>query len=129
ERNAYRAAILALEESVRVFQKEEDQVKLDVRRRLRDLEEARESVLIQTQAVTLAESRVRSTDLFLQAGRAAIRDVLDAQESLLSAQNSLSSALVGYRVAELEIQRDMGVLEVSVGGAWQEYDPAKEMGQ
>ena len=49
------------------------------------------------------------------------RDVLEAQESLLSAQNSLTAALVSYRIAELELQRDMGVLEVDWKGNWREY--------
>ncbi|MGB2823773.1 MAG: TolC family protein, partial [Phycisphaerae bacterium] len=67
--------------------------------------------------------RVTSTDLFLEAGRAAIRDVLEAQEALVQAQNSLTAALVAYRIAELELQRDMGVLEVNEKGLWREYRP------
>ena len=112
-----------LENAVRDFQEMEDEVKADVRGALRTLLESRESVQIQGQAVELAEKRVHSTGLFLQAGRAAIRDLLEAQEALLSAQNSLISALVGYRIAELELQRDLGVLKVSVDGMWQELDP------
>ena len=59
--------------------------------------------------------------MFLEAGRAEIRDVLEAEESLVSAQNALSAALVAYRVGELELQRDMGVLEVDEEGLWKEY--------
>ncbi len=73
----------------------------------------------------LAKRRVKSTELFLQAGRAEIRDILEAQESLASAQNALTAALVNYRVAELELQRDMGVLEVDEKGNWREYQPGK----
>ena len=76
----------------------------------------------QARAVTIAERRVRSTDLLLQAGRAEIRDLLESQEALLNAQNALASALVGYRVAELELQRDLGVLEVDEKGLWKEYN-------
>jgi outer membrane protein TolC len=71
--------------------------------------------------VALAKRRVASTNLFLQAGRAQIRDLLEAQEDLISAQNALTAALVSYRVAELNIQRDMGVLEVNESGLWKEY--------
>lgn len=122
ERNAYRNALIDLRERVRAAQSTEDEIKLQIRSALRELTQARESVVIQSEAVALAESRVRNTDLQLQAGRAEIRDVLFAQESLLSARNALTSALRGYRVAELALQRDMGVLEVNTEGLWKEYD-------
>jgi outer membrane protein TolC len=90
---------------------------------LRTLAQARQSYVIQHQAVALAERRVDSTNAFLQAGRAEVRDLLDAQESLLEAQNALTAALVDYRVAELELQRDMGLLRVDAKGLWHEYQP------
>ena len=93
ERNAYRASYIALEQSVRDVQELEDQIKLSVRNALRMLLETRESIIIQARSVQLAERRVQSTALFLQAGRAEIRDILEAQESLVSAQNALTTAL------------------------------------
>lgn len=66
---------------------------------------------------------MKSVNLFLEAGRAQIRDLLEAQDSLLSAQNSLTGAVVDYRVAELGIQRDMGLLKIDEKGLWQEYLP------
>ena len=123
ERNAYRKSLIGLENAVRDLQKLEDQIKLDIRNTLRDLKAAREGLLTQIKAVTLAEKRVRSTDLFLQAGRAQIRDVLDSQEALLNAQNALTSAVVTYRIAELALQRDMGLLQIDANGLWTEYTP------
>jgi outer membrane protein TolC len=123
ERDAYRATFITLEQTVRAFQALEDDVKLEVRQSLRALLEARESVLIQEQAVKLAADRVTSTNLVLEAGRGEVRDVLDAQESLLEAQNALTAAMIRYRVSELSIQRDMGVLEVDSLGLWREYVP------
>jgi len=126
ERTTYRKRLIALEQAVRNLQDLEDRTKLDVRAALRALLEARESLKIQGQAVTLAEKRVKSTDLFLQAGRAEVRDVLDAQEALLSAQNALIDAAVRYRITELELQRDMGLLQVDEKGLWQENIPQEE---
>jgi outer membrane protein TolC len=123
ERNNYRKAYINLERAVRDVQAQEDKIKLDIRRNLRTLLETRESLLIQTKSVKLAEKRVRSVNMFLEAGRAAIRDLLEAQDSLLQAQNSLTSAIVSYRVAELELQRDMGVLQINEKGLWVEYSP------
>ncbi len=123
ERNAYRNGYILLERAVRNVQNLEDEIKISIRNKLRDLLESRESLRIQARSVTLAQKRVRSTNLFLEAGRAEIRDLLEAQEALLSAQNSLTAAIINYRIAELELQRDMGVLEINEKGLWREYTP------
>ncbi|MBU0637237.1 MAG: TolC family protein [Planctomycetes bacterium] len=126
ERNSYRASLIRFEQAVRNVQDLEDQIKLAVRNRLSELLEARESFQIQAQAVTVAERRVESTSLFLEAGRAEIRDVLEAQSALVSAQNALTAAVVNYRVSELALQRDLGVLEVNEQGLWQEFFPTQK---
>jgi outer membrane protein TolC len=123
---SYRRSYLALQQAVREFQELEDDVKLAVMNRLRDLREARESLRIQALSVELARRRVRGANLNLQAGRVEIRDLLEAQEDLLSAQNSLTAAKVDYRVAEWELQRDLGVLQVHPNGLWTEYRPERE---
>ncbi len=123
ERNAYRNSLITLEQATRNVQTLEDQIKLSVRNQLRSLLESRETLKIQAQSVVVAEKRVRSSNLFLEAGRIQIRDLLEAQDSLLSAQNDLTAAVVNYRIAELEIQRDMGVLNVNEDGLWQEFIP------
>jgi outer membrane protein TolC len=123
--NAYRNSYITLERAVRNVQENEDQIKFQLRNELRSLIEARENYKIQTQAVDLARRRVKSSELFLQAGRAETRDVLEAQESLLSTQIALTEALVNYRISELELQRDMGVLKVDHEGLWNEYEPKK----
>lgn len=125
ERDQYRATLIDLEESIRDLQVLEDGVKQDVRERLRTLLEAREGQRIQAAAVALAKRRVSSAKLFLEAGRAEVRDLLEAQEALVSAQNDLTAALIDYRIAELELQRDMGMLEVSEGGVFVEFDPLR----
>jgi len=122
ERNVYRESLLDLEAAVRSLQSKEDEIKLDIRRNLRMLRQYRETLIIQSQAVTLAERRVKSTDTLLQAGRAEIRDLLEAQGALLSAQNSLTGAVVSYRLQEFDLQRNLGVLTVSAEGQLQELN-------
>jgi outer membrane protein TolC len=120
---AYRASFLNLEQAVRALQNLEDTIKLAVLDRLRTLREARETLRIQALSVELAQRRVRGATLNLQAGRVQIRDLLEAQEDLLGAQNSLTAATVSYRVAELQMQRDLGILQVGPDGLWQESHP------
>ncbi|MFG0245310.1 MAG: TolC family protein [Phycisphaerales bacterium JB052] len=122
ERNSYRNALISYEQTIRALQDAEDSVKFDVRSTLRDLLEARESIKIQAESVRVAQRRVDSTNLFLQAGRAEIRDLLEAQNDLNSAQDALTNAVVNYRIGELELQRDLGVLVVRSDGLWTEFD-------
>ncbi|OHB53426.1 MAG: hypothetical protein A2Y12_14475 [Planctomycetes bacterium GWF2_42_9] len=120
---AYRDSYINLQQSVRDVQSLEDSIKLDIRNALRSLLESRENMYIQVKAVEVAQKRVRSVNLFLEAGRAQIRDLTEAQDALLLTQNNLTSAIVQYRIAELEIQRDMGVLEIDENGLWKEFVP------
>jgi outer membrane protein TolC len=123
---SYRNSFINLERAVRNVQLKEDEIKTQVRNVLRDLLEARENMYIQAKAVYIAQKRVRSVNMFLEAGRAQTRDLLEAQDALLSAQNALTTSVVDYRTAELTIQRDMGVLQVNEKGLWQEYSPGEK---
>ena len=116
ERVAYRNRLIDLERAVRAVQAMEDDIKLSVRNALRDMKLARENLRIQTVAVGLAEKRVRSVSLFLEAGRAQMRDLIEAQDALLAARNGLTSAIVDYRIAEMELLRDTGTLLVDKQG-------------
>lgn len=123
EQIAYRDSFIALEEAVRDVQELEDQIKISIQTSLRTLRTARESLSIQATAVAVAQKRVRSINLFLEAGRAEVRDLLEAEESLFSAQNALTAALIDYRTAELRLQADMGLLALNEEGLWREYIP------
>ncbi len=125
ERNEYRNSLIALESAVRDYQSEEDKLKQSVREQVRGMNENRETLTIQFMAVSLAERRVESMNILMQAGRAEMNDFLDAQQSLLSAQNSLYSAIVGYRIDELNLQCQLGILDVSVAGLWKETRPSE----
>lgn len=118
---ALRRALLQQQQQYRDLLELEDTIKSQVRNQLRQLRQSREGLRIQQESVQLAKRRVASTQLFLQAGRAQIRDLLEAQNDLVAAQNALTAALVAYRLAELRLQRDMGVLRVTPDGLWQEY--------
>ena len=122
ERNAYRNALIAMEQAVRAYQSEEDALKQRIRQDMRQLSQTKEQLKIQFVAVQLAERRVRNQDLLMQAGRADMTVVLDSQAALVSAQNSLYSAITSYRGQELELQRDLGLLDVTVDGTWREAD-------
>ncbi len=118
ERVALRERMLDLDKAVRAHNRLEDRIKIDVRSRLRELLSEREGMRIQAKGVAVAKKRIGSTTLFLKAGRAAIRDLLEAEDALLNVQNALTAAVVGYRVAEMALMRDMGVLAVDEKGVF-----------
>ena len=126
ERNFYRATLIAAQAAVRQTEQSSDAIRLSLRDELRSLETEREAYKIQQNAVDLAERRIESTSLKLDAGRADTRDLLEAQESLLQAQNAATSALIDYILARLELFRDLELLRVDERGIWVDEAPLKE---
>jgi len=115
ERNSYRSALITLDRRTRDLSLLTDQIRNQIYSAWRRLEEARESYRIQKRSVELAEGRVESTTLLLDAGRVEVRDLLDAQDDLVQARNRLTSAMVDFRIAMLELWRDMEVLAFEDG--------------
>ncbi len=116
ERNAYESAVRALETAERAIEIKEDSTRQLIRDDIRSLNSAWNSYVIQSEALQVAQRRVRSTTLFQQAGRSSTRDLLDAEASLLSARNSVVGAIVTYRMAGLKLRRDMSVLTITEEG-------------
>jgi outer membrane protein TolC len=118
ERNAYRKALIGLQQQRREYEDFTDTVKLQVRQAYRQLEEAAERYHIQKNNLELAEKRVESTTLLLEAGRLTTRDVLESQDALLEAQNNVTDALVAHSIAKLNFFQDTGILQVRPDGMW-----------
>ncbi|MCL1921092.1 MAG: TolC family protein [Kiritimatiellaeota bacterium] len=119
ERNAYKRQLIAIEQAKRDVEEKEDAIKAAVRNGLRKLAAAEASYKIQVAALGVAELRVASNTLFMELGRSTMRDMLEAQSTLLQAQNNLCNAVIGWRISELELRRDMGVLAISETGVWE----------
>jgi len=128
ERNNYRRALIELDRKRRNYELQRDRVVQQVWAAWRRLEEARASHRIQLRSVELARQRVDSTTLLIEAGRAEMRDLLDAQAALVRARNNLVGTLVDYRIAMLELWRDMGVLGFRNGTFVQEEADAELTG-
>lgn len=116
ERNAYRSALVRYEAERRGHERFLDRVSTDVRDAIRQARNARASYQIQVRAVELAERRVRSADLNLQAGRADTRDVLESQAALLEAQNAATAALIDFNLAMFDLYLQLEVLRVDEAG-------------
>lgn len=116
DRNAYRSALLDLQSAMRAEEDARDRVLSGLRDDLRQATNARQRHQVQITAVSLAKRRVESTELNFDAGRVQTRDLLEARRSLLSAQNSATSALRDFAISRLRLYSDLELLEVSPEG-------------
>ncbi len=111
-----RQAHLDLDDAVRAEEAIQDRLKAQIRTALRAVAQSRESYAIQEKAVAVARRRVESVNEFMLRGDATTRDLLEAQDALVNAENDLVGALVDYRVAYLNFYRDTGALVVKPEG-------------
>ncbi|HET6163942.1 MAG TPA: TolC family protein, partial [Planctomycetota bacterium] len=123
ERNQYRAALINVELQKRVASLSEDGVRQDVRVDVRKLAQVMETVRLQRLGVEVAERREASTALQLSMGRSQIRDYTDAVNSLNDARNALTRALIDHHIAELELSRDIGLIELRTDGILPKFTP------
>jgi outer membrane protein TolC len=119
QENAYRLALIILDQNQRAYEEKMDTVILDVREAYRDLAEAAQRYKVQSDQLILAKQRFDNTMNLLWYARANTRDVLDAQRDLYRAQDAATEALVNYTVAMLRFYRDVEILQVRPDGMWQ----------
>jgi outer membrane protein TolC len=120
ERNAYRRALIRLEERRRQYEDDRDRMELDVRQALRALKAEAEQYRIQKIALDLAKRRLETQELLLEIGQGNVRLLLESEGSLLQAQNDVTRALVTHAIAKLGFFRDIGILQVKPDGMWEQ---------
>ncbi len=116
QRNSWRESIVQREAAKRTTELTSDRIRAELRDDLRQAATQLEGWKIQQMAVQLADRRIESTQLQLDAGRADTRDLLEAQESLLSAQNSATASLIDYTLARMGLYLDMELLRLDETG-------------
>ncbi len=119
ERNAYRRALIDVQRDKRSYAESIDQIKLSVRQAYRDLAETAESYRIQKIGLELALKRLDREKLLLEYGQGTVRLLLESEDAIVSAQNSVTTALVDHTIAKLNFFRDIGVLQVKPDGMWE----------
>ncbi len=113
ERNDYRKALIALQKAERNLGATKDKITADVRDALRSIRAAEISLEIQRLGIDLAQRRVEFANLRLTSGQAKDnRDVVEAQNSLLDAQDRYERARSQLQITVLQYMRDTGTLRV-----------------
>jgi outer membrane protein TolC len=139
ERNQYRASLIGYQRQRRTLQAFEDNIANDVRADVRELRALAELYKIQQRVVELGYSQVDNAQSILlappapgagnDAGSAAAltQQVLQAQNSLLQAQNELYNIWVNYLTARMNLFLDLESLQIDERGVWcDEFDPGND---
>lgn len=116
--NEYRLALIRFELALRTFTRRLDDLRNDIETGLRRLENRRLNYENQRNALVLANRRVESTTLLLEAGRAEPRDLIEAQDSQIVAQNAVTAAMVEHQQARLQLMLNIGALRTELPKFW-----------
>jgi hypothetical protein len=113
ERNAYRSSLIGLERAQRSWRETHDQIIAQVRDAVRSIRTARTSLQIQQLDIDNNRQRLDYANQLLILGRATdSQQAVDAQDNLLSAQDSYDTAKANYYIQILNFLRDTGTLRL-----------------
>jgi hypothetical protein len=130
ERNQYRASLIGYQRSRRNLMAFEDNIVTDARQDLRQLRQLAESYLLQQRSIELSYAQVdNALSTFLAPPDPAARDsagnvaaltqqLLEAQNSLLQAQNDLYATWIGYQNFRMTLYLDLELLPLDARGLW-----------
>jgi outer membrane protein TolC len=118
ERNIYRATFIEADRAKRFDDLARDRARLEIYDGWRALDQERISFEIAEEGIALAARRLEEQLLLSELGRGEARDLVDAQEDLVDAQNQRTAALIDHTVARLRLWRDMGILYIGSDGRW-----------
>jgi outer membrane protein TolC len=117
-RRDYQKAVIAERQAEREFLRARDGVVRDVQVQLTQLRQAELAMEFQRRAIRDAEKAVRLAEFDYLRGKSANRDVLEAQDQLVQAQNGYDTALVQGRISQLRLGNYIGRLAVDAEGEW-----------
>lgn len=131
ERNLYRASLIAYQRHRRNLQGVQDLIMLQVRARVRRLQQLEQTYRIQQRELLLIYSQVNQSREQLQAppepgvnrdtaaaaGTATLQ-LLQAQTRVPTTQSNLYSTWINYLIARMELYRDLELMQIDSRGVW-----------
>jgi hypothetical protein len=130
ERNNYRAALIGYQRQRRTLQAFEDNIANDVRADIREVRTIAELYRVQQRLIEIGYFQVDNAEAILlappvpgaqsDAGSAAALtlQVLNAQQSLLGAQNQLYQIWVNYLTSRMALYVDLEQMQIDERGVW-----------
>ncbi|MFO1500931.1 MAG: TolC family protein [Verrucomicrobiota bacterium] len=117
-RNTYRATLVSFESQIRSLIATLDNLRDRIERGFRTLEQQRQNTLNRRASLDVAARRVDMNLNLLEAGRVQVRDLREAQDALILAQNQLTDSVVNYLAARLQLLFEVGVLTTTAERFW-----------
>ncbi len=118
ERNQYRTTLINFERALRNLSLALDSKRNSIRLLLRSLKQFEQNYQIQTISMELASKRVSGASLTYQAGRATVDQIVRAQDNLVAARNALSTTMVNYIGARMNLFLEVGILRADREQFW-----------
>jgi hypothetical protein len=113
ERNVYRSRLIDVRRAQRSVELLRDAIMSDVRESLRLIQQSQLTLQIQRQAIELAQKRRENAYELLRSGKStSTRDLVEAQNSFLTASDAFQSANATYQVNVLRFLRNSGTLRI-----------------
>lgn len=130
QRNTYRADQILYQQARRAYMLKHDQIVQNIRLDVRNLnlnrqqfEISRVALLIAARQVDEAENNARSsTGADSGAGQSSGLNVINAQNSLLSAKNQLIGKWIQYEESRLTLFKDFDIMNIDAQGVWTNDD-------
>ncbi|MCG8585697.1 MAG: TolC family protein, partial [Pirellulales bacterium] len=128
ERNQYRQSIIEYSQARRNYYQFEDGVSFSLRNTLRTINLNKINFELRRAAVAIAIAQVELTQLKLSEpprpgapttlSNTTARDLVSALSDLLAVQNDFLSVWVNYQVQRMELDLDLGTMELDAAGNW-----------
>lgn len=125
QRNVYRRTLVSFESELRLLSLTLDNYRDRIDRGLRSVEQTRLNYLSAAESLKVAQRRVENNVMLMEAGRATVRDVREAQDGLIQAQNDLASIYADYLRTRLDLLLNIGVIDTRPDKFWL-LDPLKD---
>lgn len=116
ERDAIRKATLETAAAERDVTEKEDTIRVEISDSFSKLQALSETVEINKRNIEIAQKRADYAIIQFKNGNLSNRDVVEAQNELLSARNTHVRALVEYERQRIQLLRDVGLLDVAADG-------------
>jgi len=123
ERNDLRTALITKRKAERTYQRSRDLVELQIRRAIRRVKQQQEALQIQMINRDVALQRREGARIRFNQGKVSNREVVDAENFLLDARNSLARAQSQVWLAILQFRRDTETLRIDDQGHWPTNPP------
>ena len=115
-RNDYNAALVAYQRARREYMRQEDNVKLEIRRSYRQLVVSQGQVNIARLGLRISSLQYDRLQIDRQQSNSL--SLLQALNGILQSQNGLIGDWVTYETNRLNIFRDMGIMQIDTSGLW-----------